>query len=145
MAKRTASAARKVIVDTGPLVAMLRGKERMHQRVVDFMALHQPVLMTTWAVVAEVCHFLPTPAAAKFLRWVQMGGMDVTDLDTKVLIGIADLMEKYGDIPMDFADASLVWLAEQRSCPDILTLDERGFRAFRGLASTPFRLVLQED
>ena len=145
MAKRTASAARKLIIDTGPLVAMLRAKDRQHQRVVDFMALHQPVLMTTLAVVVEVCHFLPTRAAARFLRWVQMGGMEVADLDAKVLIGIADLMEKYGDIPMDFADATLVWLAEQRSCSEILTLDERSFRAFRGLASTPFRLVLQDD
>ena len=91
---RRTAIARRVIVDTGPLVAMLRAKERTHQRVVDFLEHHQPALMTTWAVVVEVCHFLPTPAAARFLRWVQMGGMEVADIDANALLGIADLIEK---------------------------------------------------
>lgn len=45
--------------------------------------------------------------------------------------GIADLMERYADLPMDLADASLVWLADEAGVRDIATFDERGFSVYR--------------
>lgn len=54
------------------------------------------------------------------------------------------LMARYHDIPMDFADATLVLLAERLGTSSILTLDERGFRTFRFAAKRQFQLTLQE-
>ena len=50
------------------------------------------------------------------------------------------LMEKYEDIPMDFADATLVSLAEEIDVVEILTLDRRGFGAYRIRGKTAFRI-----
>ena len=52
------------------------------------------------------------------------------------------LMKKYADTPMDFADATLVLLAEETGQSEILTLDERGFRTYRYRGTRRFRLVL---
>ena len=52
------------------------------------------------------------------------------------------LMEKYADTPMDFADATLVLLAEDLDVDEILTLDRRGFSVFRIARRRPFRLVV---
>jgi len=57
----------------------------------------------------------------------------------------ARLMQKYNDIPMDFADATLVLLADETGMGDILTLDERGFRAYRFRGTRRFNLVLSRE
>jgi predicted nucleic acid-binding protein len=59
-----------------------------------------------------------------------------------VLPAAADLMEKYSNLPMDFADATLTLLAEQAELLEILTLDRRGFTVYRTRDSKPFHLVL---
>ena len=51
-------------------------------------------------------------------------------------------MKKYADTPMDFADATLVLLADETGCDHIVTLDERGFRTFRFRSTRRFQLVL---
>ena len=51
-------------------------------------------------------------------------------------------MEKYADTPMDYADSTLVLLAEHLKCFDILTLDRRGFSTYRTTRNQAFRLVL---
>jgi predicted nucleic acid-binding protein len=51
-------------------------------------------------------------------------------------------MERYSDTPMDFADATLVLLAEVFEVLDILTLDRRGFSTYRTAGGSAFRLVL---
>jgi hypothetical protein len=53
-------------------------------------------------------------------------------------------MQKFATVPMDFADATLVLLADALSVRDVLTLDRRGFRVFRDLRRRPFRLVLDK-
>jgi len=54
----------------------------------------------------------------------------------------ARLMTKYADTPMDFADASLILLADRTGVTDVITLDRRGFSTYRTTAGKPFRLVL---
>ena len=59
------------------------------------------------------------------------------------IVAAAELMSKYSDTPMDFADATLVLLAEGLGVVEILTLDRRGFTAYRTRKGKAFRLVLQ--
>jgi predicted nucleic acid-binding protein len=57
----------------------------------------------------------------------------------------AALMRKYADLPMDFADATLVLLADEANLGDVLTLDERGFRIYRFRGNRRFVIVLDRD
>ena len=56
-----------------------------------------------------------------------------------------NLMARYPNVSMDFADATLVVLAENLNTPNILTLDERGFRTFRFRRNKLFRPLLQDQ
>jgi hypothetical protein len=53
-------------------------------------------------------------------------------------------MNKYADTPMDFPDATLVWIAEQTGTENVLTLDRRGFSSFRFGRNRRFKLLLDE-
>ena len=58
------------------------------------------------------------------------------------ILAAAELMEQYDDTPMDFADATLVLLAEELGLTEILTLDKRGFSTYRTPTGKRFRLLL---
>ena len=59
-----------------------------------------------------------------------------------VIHAAVDLMARYRDTPMDFADATLVLLADTLGVRDILTLDRRGFRTYRTAKRQSFQLLL---
>lgn len=61
----------------------------------------------------------------------------------ETLGGAVRLMKKYADTPMDFPDATLVWIAEQLQLESVLTLDVRGFSIFRFGKNHRFKLLLQ--
>jgi len=120
-----------ILVDAGPLIALQDRTERHHGEVKRFIEQYRGRLLTTWPVLAEVCHFLPERSQVRFLRWAAAGGLSVIELHESALATLADWKEKYRNIPMDLADASLLWTAEQTGTQQILTLDLRGFAAFR--------------
>ncbi len=61
------------------------------------------------------------------MRWVAAGGAVVTELSPVAVGDIAAMMEKYHDLPMDLADASLAWLAAKAGIGQVITLDEADF------------------
>lgn len=122
---------RSILVDAGPLIALQDRSDRHHKRVRKFLEDYEGSLLTTWPVLAEACHFLPERTQIRFLRWAAKGGLQVVELPDSALSSIADWKEKYRDVPMDLADASLLWVAEQTEVTEILTIDLRGFSAFR--------------
>ena len=133
------------LLDTGPLIAALNRRDPQHRRCATALAAHAGDLLTTGAVVTEAMHFLggvPNGAEtlAGFLADAPVGIRDC--FGTAELQTAARLMQKYSDIPMDFADATLVLLAEETGCSQVLTLDERGFRAYRHHGKSRFTLVL---
>jgi predicted nucleic acid-binding protein len=120
-----------ILVDAGPLIALQDRSDRHHRRIRRFIEQYRGVLLTTWPVLAETCHFLPERSQVRFLRWAAAGGLSVVELHESALATIADWKEKYHDVPMDLADASLVWVADQTGTHEILTMDLRGFAAYR--------------
>jgi predicted nucleic acid-binding protein len=78
---------------------------------------------------------------AEFLEWVERGGVAVAEIGTLDLGQIVALMKKYGDAPMDFADATLVFLADRTNTPQIMTLDN-DFRVYRFQGRKAFESVL---
>lgn len=136
------------VVDTGALVGWFDKKDPAHQMVRSGWTPLVGKFVTTGAVITETLHFLQpiaggTEALAGFLRKGLVVVVDDAFAQSR-LDGAVELMARYRDIPMDFADATLVLLAERMSTPNILTLDERGFRTFRFSGKRHFKLILQD-
>jgi len=115
----------KIIVDSGPLIALFDSSDREHTRLKAFFASCDAVVVTTWSVVTEVCHMLSYSVNRQlaFLNWIQRGALEIADLPANAIARIIELTEKYRDRPMDLADASLVVLAMQTGIRDIISLD----------------------
>ncbi|MCX6876301.1 MAG: PIN domain-containing protein [Verrucomicrobia bacterium] len=135
------------LVDTGALVALLDRSDPAHGWLREAWSPLIGRFHTTGAVVTEAMHFLhPIPGGAAALTGL-LGKVPIHIDDTfspAQLEAAVALMARYADAPMDFADATLVLLAERLWTPNILTLDERGFRTFRFAGKRHFRLVLQD-
>jgi hypothetical protein len=82
-------------------------------------------------VLTEVCHLLPRHIVGRFMRWVAAGGVAIREMSPTAADDIAALMEKHDNLPMDLADASLVWLAEQAGIVEVITLDESDCGIYR--------------
>ncbi len=119
------------IVDTGPLAAWFRGNDPFHEVADNFFRRFDGGLLTTWPVVGEVTHLLRPEAQLLFLAWVRKGGIEVTDIEAADLEPLERLIAKYRDQPMDFADATLVLLADRTGISDVITLDLRQFDVYR--------------
>jgi len=133
------------LVDTGPFVAYLDRTDPMHDRVAARVDGFTGQLVTTSAVVTEVMYFLADvsrgPVAfAEFL--VASGTRISASMTPEDVLAAAELMAKYADTPMDFADATLVRLAGEIGVNDVLTLDRRGFSTYRTPKGLAFRLAL---
>jgi predicted nucleic acid-binding protein len=134
--------ASRLLIDTGPLVAWFDAADAHHASVRAFLGGYEGELLTTWPVLTEVCHLLPEQVVSTFLRWIGAGGLNVIDLPATATLGLADRMDKYADLPMDLADASLIWLAESLGVLDILTLDRRDFGIYRTARGKSLRNAL---
>jgi hypothetical protein len=133
------------LVDTGPVVAYLDAEDPAHPDVAGCWDSFRGQLVTTSAVIVEAMHFVAaSPAGARHLAdLVAASGMEVYDLSRPPeLFEAVTLMEKYSDTPMDYADATLVLLAEALEVHEVLTLDRRGFSTYRASKRRGFRLVL---
>ena len=133
----------RVLADAGPLVALFDPDDRDHDLVVRFLSGFSGVLGTNWPVITEVTHLLDfsVDKQAEFLEWVERGGVAVAEIGTPDLARIVALMKKYRDAPMDFADATLVSVADTTNTPQIMTLDNN-FRVYRFQGRKSFESVL---
>ena len=133
------------LLDTGPLVAYLNAGDPAHNKVAEILDSFKGQLCTTGAVITEAMHFVAaSPSGPGLLsEFVTSAGVQVFDLaQPSALRAAASLMEKYADTPMDYADATLVLLADHLKYFDILTLDRRGFSTYRAAGNRGFRIVL---
>lgn len=122
------------LVDTGPLVAYLDANDAAHAPVAQLWDGFTGRLVTTSAVITEAMHFVATAPGGpgNLAELVGSSAMEVFDLSqAPELREAAALMQRFADTPMDFADATLVLLAEALGVYDVLTLDRRGFSVYR--------------
>jgi len=135
-----------VLLDTGPLVALLDRSEPDHDRVQKFMArLRGSRLVTTGAVITEAFYLLSDvrDGPASLASFLADSATEVRDaFSPEALAAAVRLMGKYANVPMDFPDATLVWIAELSGADGILTLDRRGFTSFRFGKNRRFKLLL---
>ena len=132
-----------VLLDTGPIVALLDRSEQRHRECADLVTQLEAPFVTCEAVIAEACYLLRgiKGAAEAVLENIERGNFlipyRVTGRGTK----LAKLIKKYADRPMDFADACLVDMAGELSAGRILTLDT-DFRFYRWGRNRPFEMLL---
>ena len=131
-----------MLFDTGPFVALLDSSEKNHQQSVMFFREFRGQLFTTEPVLTEVLYLLgPTIKGQKTgIEFILKGGATLVPQSLESLKRALELMEKYKDAPMDFADATLVVLAEEMGITEIFTLDIKGFSTYRIHGKKPFRL-----
>ena len=141
---------RTCLVDTGPIVAYLDAKDPAHAEVAPRLDRFAGRLATTSAVITESMHLLAADTRGPRLLadFVAASNLEIHDFShpSPELHEAAELMERYARVPMDFADATLLLLlAEGLDVLDLLTLDRRGFAAFRTRAGDAMALLLDLD
>ncbi len=122
-----------VLLDTGPLVAWLDRRERMHPRCVEFLLTFRERFVTTVPVVTEAMYLLNDQVRFQRACYELLLRLEVEIASSSAVLfaRAMQLMEQYASVPMDFADATLVALAEERRLARICTLDHRGFSVYR--------------
>lgn len=128
---------RKAVIDTGPFVAFIDRRDSHHERVKSFFQdnLSTLELYTTLAVLTEVTHLLDfnTIAQVDFLKWISRGNITIVDIQLEDLARLITQTETYADIPMDFAEASLVLVAEKLKLRYVVSVDS-DFYIYRTLS-----------
>ncbi len=124
------------LIDTGPLVALLDPHDGRHVAAVRVLRNLLGPVTTTWAVMTEAMYLLGRGGGwhgqAPLAELVQSRGIAVADFSSALGRRTMTLMEAYADVPMDFADASLVALAEALQEFHIVTFDN-DFRVYRAV------------
>jgi len=138
-----------IIADTGFWVALLNRRDDLHRQAKACAAQIQEPLITTLPVMTEVCYLLQTRCghqrSVEFLLAQQEGLFQIFALGESEIPRMAILMSRYENLPMDFADASLVILAEHLGHGRIVSTDQRDFNAYRWKNHHPFHNLLDAD
>lgn len=137
-----------IIADTGFWLALANRRDQYHEPATQALQNLSEPLVTTWPVLTETCHLLAArlgpDAVIRFVRSGRDGAFEMFALEPSHLPRVESLMEKYRDLPMDLADASLVLLAEELGSGRILSTDRRDFRTYRWKNRKPFRNLMPD-
>ncbi len=134
---------KKVLIDSGPLIALFDASDKYHSKAVDFVKSSKYPLVTTIASVTETLHLLDFNRNAQidFIDWVHKGAVEIHNIENCDFKRLKELTDKYRDLPMDFADSCLVYLAEKLSLNTIATID-RDFTIYRIKGRRKFKSIL---
>jgi len=115
-----------VLIDAGPLIALFDSGDKYHAAVKAFLKANPYRYVSTLAVFAEVSHMLDFNQGAQrgFYEWVIYKGVILSDINQHDMPRLLELTDKYADLPMDFADATLVITAEKTGIREIISLDK---------------------
>ena len=136
-------AVENLLLDSGPLVALLRPRDRDHKVCRDFFEQFRGTQITTDAVVTEATFLLSRfpGGSAQCLEFFIRGGAVPVGFSRERLVQARFYLERYGDRHMEFADATLMALAEETGIDRIFTLDRRAFRVYRTKKKRPLPIV----
>ncbi|HKM55209.1 MAG TPA: PIN domain-containing protein [Isosphaeraceae bacterium] len=124
---------RRVLVDTGPLVAIFSEDDSQHQRCSAALKTLRPPLFTCWPVIAEAAWLLRQRPQSFYQLFdgFESGVFSLLPLDADDLPAIAAIMRRYEDAGLQLADAALAYLAERENIRTVFTLDRRDFSIIR--------------
>jgi predicted nucleic acid-binding protein len=134
-----------ILVDTGPLIALIdKGQGEAHVKCVQTYKKLTGSLLTTWPCFTEAMYFLSElrglSAQAILWEFINRKALYIHAAKVAECQPMKVLMEKYQDIPMDLADASLVAVAESQKIKRIFTLDS-DFYVYRLYDKDAFEVI----
>lgn len=132
-----------IILDTGPIVALFDRDDSYHSHSVEILKKIKEPLITTWPVITEAFYLLNFSWQVQGDLWefIQRGGVTIGPLEADIFYRCRELMEKYHDLPIDMADATLVALGEKMKISKIFTFDHKDFRVYRPKHMKRFSLI----
>lgn len=141
-------AAGRVLVDSGPLIALFNRADHWHEPVLRWLQAHTAwQLIATWPVATEVCALLArrigNPAALDFLRWADRGGLAFDAPVTGSLAEVLAISERFHDLPFDLADASIAEAAARLKLRHVLSIDA-DFDVYRDRSGRPLQNLLRD-
>ena len=127
------------ILDTGPWVALIDRSESKHDICVQWLKNYSGKLYSTEAVLTEVLYLLnfSVKAQTAAIDFVLKSVVELIPSSVESLKKVKNLIKKYSDLPMDYADATIVCLAMDTGIYDIITFDQKDFSIYR-VKNRPF-------
>jgi uncharacterized protein len=136
----------RVLVDSGAVVALVNRADRHHGAAVEWFRQYRGALLTTEAVVTETAYVLAAsrPHQHAALLWFERAGAagllkiePIADYEA-----VDEIIQRYAKLRCDYADATLVALAERTGVMVVATIDQRDFSVYRARGKKRFRIVL---
>jgi len=133
----------RVLLDTGPWVALIDRSESRHEESVEWLKQFAGEILSSEAVLTEVLYLLSFSLSAQLaaLEFVLAGAVILVPSSVASMGTAKALMNKYKDLPMDFADATLVSLAQDLSIDHIVTFDSKHFGGYRYHKTRSFTIL----
>jgi hypothetical protein len=133
----------RTLADTGALLAYLDRSDRWHDRCREAFGQLRLPLVSTEAVLTELFHLVGDDRREKDAAWgfVRSGVVSLAPVVDSDLPAIEALMSRYHGRPMDFADATLVHVAERDSISTVFTIDHDDFETYRIKGRKRFRVL----
>ena len=131
------------LIDTGAILALLDRADRWHPVCFEQLQRFRFPLITSEAVLTEVFHLARNDRRGMESVWtfIRSGAVKLVEIQDSELPAIHALMSRYWDRPMDFADATLVYLAKRESLSTIFTVDHDDFETYRIEGRRRFRVL----
>ena len=128
-----------IVIDSGVLIALFDGSDRYHQQAVKFIQNNREKLHTNLAVITETVYMLDFSIQCQkdFLGWVHQS-VHIDRETASDIPRIIEILQKYSDLPADFADASLVALCERLNTTLVASVDN-DFTIYRNAAKKSFK------
>lgn len=136
----------RVLIDSGPLVALLSERDQYRQSCLEMAATLPAIAQTCWPVVTEVAYLLRRHAKRRddFLSKCDGSRFEILSLTADDLPAIRFILFQYRDQGFDFADACLMHLSVREGIERVFTLDRRHFSIFRTTAGAALTLIAPE-
>jgi predicted nucleic acid-binding protein len=132
----------QAILDTGPWVALIDRSESRHTECVEWLKTFSGKIYSTEPVLTEVLYLLNFSIKAQLaaIDFVVMSVVEIMPSDIESYRESRQLMMKYSDLPMDYADATLVCLSKNTGIENIVTFDRKDFSVYRISKNRSFTL-----
>lgn len=137
-----------ILIDTSGLLAALGSDQPRHSEAVRLLSASDGPFVLSPFVLAELDYLIAKAFGVRgelsFLAEVAKGAYDLAEFRADDVESAQQVIARYHDLGIGLADASIVVLSKRTGCLDLLTLDERHFRVWRGAGNAPFRLLLAD-
>ncbi len=137
----------RILVETGPLVAILNKRDSKHSICCSELRNLEPPLLTTWPIVTEAAWLLRSQPilVRKLVKSLGDGFLRLARLEESDVAGLVDIMKRYSDASFQLADVSLMHVAERENINVVFTLDRRDFLVFRKTTGEALSIIPEQN